>query len=234
MTTPKNLGIPTFRPHHNNQPLPAPRPESTKPWTKSKNKTPKPIQSTIAPTFTTPPTTATSQDRGISTIHPHRTSNCKPATRQPVRIHGPNRRTRDEIGTGPQQRRTIFGLRSRLHHETAEPQGLTVASKTGRRRTRHASARTRGLNRRTRAENQSSPRQHRPTTDPQPQHHHKNRRTPTIHQHHENQAPAHQPSDNPNPRTKPEIARRKQNQTTFASADTRTLATTPPQTRRIP
>lgn len=113
MTTPKNLGIPTFRPHHNNQPLLAPRPESTKPWTKSENKTPIPIQSTIAPTFTTPPTTATSQNHGISTIHPRRSSNCQLAARQQARIHGPNRRTRDEIGTGPQQRRTALGLQSR-------------------------------------------------------------------------------------------------------------------------
>ena len=109
----KNLGIPTFRPHHNNQPLLAPQPESTKSWTKSENKTPKPIQSTIAPTFTAPPTTATSQNRGISAIHPRRSSNRKPATRQQARIHGPNRRTRDEIGTGPQQRRTALGLQSR-------------------------------------------------------------------------------------------------------------------------
>lgn len=86
------------------------RPE---PWTKSENKTPKPIQSTIAPTFTAPPTTATSQNRGISAIHPRRSSNRKPATRQQARIHGPNRRTRDEIGTGPQQRRTALGLQSR-------------------------------------------------------------------------------------------------------------------------
>ena len=80
---------------------------------KSENKTPKPIQSTIAPIFTAPPTTATSQNRGISAIHPRRSSNRKPATRQQARIHGPNRRTRDEIGTGPQQRRTALGLQSR-------------------------------------------------------------------------------------------------------------------------
>ncbi|PKU93660.1 hypothetical protein CQR47_0017 [Bifidobacterium thermophilum] len=113
MATSQNLGIPTFRPHHNNQPLLAPQPESTKSWTKSENKTPKPIQSTIAPTFTAPPTTATSQNRGISAIHPRRSSNRKPATRQQARIHGPNRRTRDEIGTGPQQRQTALGLQSR-------------------------------------------------------------------------------------------------------------------------
>lgn len=113
MATPQNLGIPTFRPHHNNQPLLAPQPESTKSWTKSENKTPKPIQSTIAPTFTASPTTATSQNRGISAIHPRRSSNRKPATRQQARIHGPNRKTRDEIGTGPQRRRTALGLQSR-------------------------------------------------------------------------------------------------------------------------
>lgn len=61
----------------------------------------------------TPPTTAASRNRGISTIHPRRSSNRKPATRQQARIHGPNRRTRDEIGTGPQQRRTALGLQSR-------------------------------------------------------------------------------------------------------------------------
>ena len=120
--TPQNLGISTFRPHHNNQPLLAPQPESTKSWTKSENKTPKPIQSTIAPTFTAPPTTATSQNRGISAIHPRRSSNRKPATRQQARIHGPNRRTRDEIGTGPQQRQTALGLQSRClpHKPTPE------------------------------------------------------------------------------------------------------------------
>ena len=43
-----------------------------------------------------------------------------PATRQQARIHGPNRRTRDEIGTSPQQRQTALGLQSRyLPHKPA-------------------------------------------------------------------------------------------------------------------
>lgn len=136
---------------------------------------------------------------------------------------GPNRKMRTENQSSPQQRTPSDTLQPRPHHKTAEFQWTDHIITINRRLISHPRCPKHGPNRKMQAKDQSSPQRHPPSTIHATMAAARIRSTSTICQHHEGQPPTHQPRNHPNPRTKPEIARRHRNQSTPASGHTRQL-----------
>lgn len=79
------------------------------------------------------------------------------ATAQP---HGPNRESRDDIGTSPHRDRNALGHQPRHHHRTAEFRHPTHTITINRRLADHPDHPSRGPNRKMQAKDQSSPQRH--------------------------------------------------------------------------
>ena len=188
--------------------------------TRSENMSRKPIQPTKVHTITHPATMAAPRIRSTSTIcHTTKTGRRRTgrATAQP---HGPNRESRDDIGTSPHrdwnpqppatappQNHGIPTPHSHHHHQP--PAGRPPRPSESRTKSENASQRPIQS---TKASTVNHPCNHG---------HAANRSTSTIRQHHEDQPPGHRPRSHPNPRTKLEIARRHRSQSTPASGHTR-------------
>lgn len=83
------------------------------------------------------------------------------ATAQP---HGPNRESRDDIGTSPHRDQNALGHQPRHHHRTAEFRQPTHTITISRRLADHPDHPSRGPNRKMQAKDQSSPQRHPPST----------------------------------------------------------------------
>ncbi|KFJ00520.1 hypothetical protein BPORC_1293 [Bifidobacterium porcinum] len=173
--------------------LPSPPELQTEPENTSR----KPVQSTQAPTATRSAAAPVPQTRRIPRIPQHHKD--LPPARQP-RNH-PSPRTEPEI-TSRNRSQSIpkpVCTGTTNHRTTAKPQNSKYLLAELQSSTIKSAAPARpsyGPNRRTRTENQSSPHGHRPSHAQRP-HPCRKPKTPTAHEHHEDQPQPHQLSDSP-------------------------------------
>ena len=135
------------------------------------------VENRSSPQRCTPSRTPQPWPHRESAAHQPSASTTKTSRRRTGRAiahpHGPNRESRDDIGTSPHRDRNALGHQPRHHHRTAEFRQPTHTITISRRLADHPDHPSRGPNRKMRTENQSSPQQRTPSDTLQPQPHHK-------------------------------------------------------------